>query len=105
MHFSNVAIEGMAHSLPEDVVSSSEIEDKLSPLYQRLNLPPGRLELMTGITERRLWPSTFKPSEASAGPGKNFYILESMATRLTCSFIVLCAGIAWNPLPLPMFTA
>jgi len=89
MHFSNVAIEGMAYSLPDDVVSSSEIEEKLSPLYQRLNLPSGRLELMTGITERRLWPSTFKPSEASAEAGKK--LLHSGIDGDKVDLLIHCA--------------
>lgn len=69
MNFSRVAIEGMAYSLPSDIFTSAEIEEKLSPLYSRLNLSSGRLELMTGINERRLWPSNFRPSQASAEAG------------------------------------
>ena len=69
MKFTRVAIESMAYALPEDVYSSLDIEQKLSPLYSRLNLSKGRLELMTGIRERRLWPTNFKPSEASAAAG------------------------------------
>ena len=69
MKFTRVAIESMAYALPEDVYSSLDIEQKLSPLYSRLKLSQGRLELMTGIRERRLWPTNFKPSEASATAG------------------------------------
>jgi len=69
MNFSKVVIEGMAYSLPQDIVSSADIEDRLSPLYHRLKLPVGRLELMTGITERRLWSSNLRPSQASAEAG------------------------------------
>ena len=39
------------------IVSSAEIERRLAPLYERLRLPAGRLELMTGIRERRFWPA------------------------------------------------
>ena len=60
MKFTRVAIESMAYALPEDVYSSLDIEQRLSPLYSRLKLPQGRLELMTGIRERRLWPTNFK---------------------------------------------
>ena len=69
MRFTNVAIEGMAYALPPETWTSSKIEDELSPLYDRLNLPHGRLELMTGIRERRFWPAKFRPSEASAEAG------------------------------------
>jgi acyl-CoA:acyl-CoA alkyltransferase len=65
MFFKNVVIESLAYSLPEEVCTSHAIEKQLSPLYQRLKLPEGRLELMTGIQERRLWPKGTKPSEAA----------------------------------------
>ena len=35
------------------------------PLYQRLHLPQGRLELMTGISARRFWPPDTLPSDKS----------------------------------------
>ena len=69
MKFSRVAIEAMAYSLPPRLVTSEEIEDRLSPLYSRLKLQTGRLELMTGIKSRRLWPADFKASQASAEAG------------------------------------
>ena len=69
MNFNQVGIEAMAYALPPDVVSSDQIEDELSGLYERLGLPKGRLELMTGIKERRFWPAEYKPSQASADAG------------------------------------
>ncbi|MBT3668374.1 MAG: 3-oxoacyl-ACP synthase III [Opitutae bacterium] len=70
-NFKNVVIEGMAYALPSEIYSSKRIEEQLNPLYKRLNLPQGRLELMTGIKERRFWPSSHRPSEASAKAGRN----------------------------------
>ncbi len=70
MFFKNVVIESLAYSLPEEVCTSHAIEKQLSPLYQRLKLPEGRLELMTGIQERRLWPKGTKPSEAASMAAK-----------------------------------
>jgi len=89
MNFSKVAIEGMAYSLPEEIISSSEIENRLSPLYQRLNLPVGRLELMTGISERRLWPSAFKPSQASAEAGNK--LLQSGIDPQAIDLLIHCS--------------
>ena len=37
----------------------------MEPLYRRLRLPEGRLELMTGIAERRFWPPGMRPGEKS----------------------------------------
>jgi acyl-CoA:acyl-CoA alkyltransferase len=70
MRFENVCIESLAVSLPGESWTSAEIEERLRPLYERLNLPFGRLELMTGIRERRVWPVGTLPSDASAAAGR-----------------------------------
>ncbi len=70
MRFENVCIESIAVALPEEIWTSAQIEERLRPLYERLKLPEGRLELMTGIRERRMWPEGTRPSDASAAAGK-----------------------------------
>lgn len=55
MRYKNVCLESIGYLLPEEVWTTDDVENKLEPLYQRLKLPTGRLELMTGITERRFW--------------------------------------------------
>ena len=70
MRFENVCIESIAVALPDEVWSSALIEERLRPLYERLKLPEGRLELMTGIRERRMWPAGTRPSDASAAAGR-----------------------------------
>ncbi|MBT3921666.1 MAG: 3-oxoacyl-ACP synthase III [Nitrospina sp.] len=70
MHFDKVYIEGLAYHLPENIVTSVEIEDRLSPLYDRLKLPQGRLELMSGIRERRFWGKETLPSEVATLAGQ-----------------------------------
>lgn len=70
MKFENVCIESLAVAMPEEILSSIAIEARLRPLYERLKLPEGRLELMTGIRERRIWPEGTRPSDASAAAGK-----------------------------------
>ncbi len=51
MKFQRVRLASIGVALPEEIVSSSEIEQRLAPLYDRLKLPEGRLELMSGIVE------------------------------------------------------
>lgn len=70
MIFRQTVIESYGSYLPKDVISSQEIEKRLSPLYQRLKLPEGRLELMTGIKERRHFAPSELPSTLSAHAGK-----------------------------------
>lgn len=56
MKYENVCIESFSCTLPEVVLTTTELEQRLAPVYQRLKLPEGRLEMLTGIRERRLWP-------------------------------------------------
>jgi len=66
MQYHNVCLEGAAYSLPDEVITSLEVERRLQPAYQRLGLSEGRLEFMTGISQRRFWPRGTMPSEKSA---------------------------------------
>ena len=66
MRYHDVDILACAAALPEERVSSAELEERLRPLYERLRLPEGRLELMTGIRERRFWTAGTRPSQAAA---------------------------------------
>src|SRR5688500_6306836 len=70
MRFEHVCIESIAVSLPDEIWTSAQIEERLRPRYERLKLPEGRLELMTGIRERRMWLPGTRPSDASAAAGK-----------------------------------
>lgn len=70
MHVKSAVIDSMAYIAPPSAWSSELIEQKLAPLYERLKLPEGRLELMTGIKERRFWDHDIRPSEASAEAGR-----------------------------------
>jgi len=63
--YQNVCLEAIVSTLPDERLSSAEIEARLAPLYRRLRLPEGRLELMTGIRERRFWARGTKPSQKS----------------------------------------
>ena len=66
MRYRHVCVESLAYTLPPNIVTSDEIEERLSPVYQRLNLPAGRLELMTGIRERRFFDPGTRPGTVSA---------------------------------------
>lgn len=65
MRYQHVCLESFGYTIPEEIWSSSDVESKLAPLYDRLKLPEGRLELMTGIRERRFWPPQDRPSKMS----------------------------------------
>ncbi|MEQ1829105.1 MAG: 3-oxoacyl-ACP synthase III [Pirellula sp.] len=66
MLFQNVSLLSVGFVLPPIVITSDEIEQRLSPVYTRLKLPQGRLEGMSGIRERRLWNPGTRLSDMSA---------------------------------------
>lgn len=78
MQFHKTRIAALAHVLPEEELTSPQIEKNLDALYQKLKLPEGRLAWMTGIESRRMWPKGTRPSQASAWAGKK--VLEQFAS-------------------------
>ena len=85
MRFEATCIESIAAVLPEEVWTSAQIEERLAPLYERLKLPFGRLELMTGIRARRVWPRGTRPSAASAAAGTFAKLAQAVRTASSAS--------------------
>lgn len=56
MKYSNVYIDSLGYELAPVVVSSTELEKRLEPVYKKLHFKTGQLEALTGIYERRFWP-------------------------------------------------
>lgn len=78
MNFLQTKLVTVASHLPENIVSSDEIEQKLAPVYKGLKLPEGRLELMTGIKERRAWPRGTRPSDLATQAAKKAFSQSSI---------------------------
>ncbi len=70
MRFSHVCLHDFGYVLPPVELSSEDIETRLEPVYNRLKLPNGRLELMSGIKTRRLWNPGTLPSQGATEAGK-----------------------------------
>src|SRR5512137_1084577 len=62
MRYRKVCIEAFGYELPERVVSSLSLEERLAPVYAKVHRASGALELMTGIRERRVWDEGTPPS-------------------------------------------
>lgn len=73
MKFSKVQMHTFGYVLPPMVVSSADLEEELRPVYERLKLPQGRLEMMSGIRERRFWEQGTKPSQAAVWAGQKVF--------------------------------
>jgi 3-oxoacyl-[acyl-carrier-protein] synthase-3 len=65
MRYKKVCVEAFGYEIPETVVTSQSLEERVAPVYEKLNLSYGRFELMTGIRERRFWDNETTPSQAS----------------------------------------
>jgi len=68
--FKHVCLESIVYIEPEDVVTSYEIEKSLSSIYEKFKLSFGRLEMFSGIKQRRFWKEGTLPSDAAAKAGR-----------------------------------
>jgi len=55
MKYTRVYIESIGYELAPVVVGTRELEQRLSPFLDAHGFPPPRLDLLTGISERRWW--------------------------------------------------
>ncbi|MCP3914226.1 MAG: 3-oxoacyl-ACP synthase III [bacterium] len=70
MRFEHVHLEAFGHVLPEESITSDALEERIRAVYDRLGLHVGRLELMSGIRERRFFPAGTRPSTVAAAAGE-----------------------------------
>ena len=69
--YNRVYLTALGYELGPEVVTSAELEERLSPVYRKLNIHPGQLEAWTGIVERRWWhPDTRLSAGAIAAARK-----------------------------------
>jgi 3-oxoacyl-[acyl-carrier-protein] synthase III len=70
MKYSHVHIEAIGYELPPVVVSTAELESRLAPVYEALNMKQGQLELLTGINERRWWEPGYSLSQGATAAAR-----------------------------------
>jgi 3-oxoacyl-[acyl-carrier-protein] synthase-3 len=68
--YQKVFLTAMGYELGPVVVTSTELEERLAPVYAQLNLLPGQLEAWTGIAERRWWQPDFKLSTGAVAAAR-----------------------------------
>jgi len=91
LKYQRVFIDTIAYELAPDVVTSSEIEERLGPLYTTLHIQPGQLELMTGIAERRFWEPGFPVSRGATLAAEQ--ALKSSNVKATEIGVLVYAGV------------
>lgn len=60
--YKHVCLESYAITVPPQILTSPEIEDKLADVYKELGVPFGTLERLTGIASRNFWDLSERPS-------------------------------------------
>jgi 3-oxoacyl-[acyl-carrier-protein] synthase-3 len=70
MNYTRVSIAAFGYVLPPNVVSSEDLEQRLTPLYAALKIQRGQLEAITGIRERRYWEPGFQLHRGAAQAGR-----------------------------------
>ena len=61
MRFSHVSIASVAAVEAPHRVASSELEERLAPLFRRLSMPAGVIASLSGINARRFWDDFSPP--------------------------------------------
>jgi 3-oxoacyl-[acyl-carrier-protein] synthase-3 len=63
--YSKVFIDAFGYELAPNVVTSEDLEQRLAPVYEKLHVRKGQLEVLTGIFERRFWDVGYKMSDGA----------------------------------------
>ncbi len=88
--FKNVHLEAFALNMPSVLVSSAEIEDRVAPLYQRLGVPFGTLEKLSGVNTRGFFskeetPSVIATEAAKKCLAKTKIRVDQLGALFSCS--------------------
>lgn len=70
MKYTRVYVDSIAYELPAQVVTSTELEERLAPLFQTLRIPEGQLAALTGIHERRWWEEGHRVADGAIVAGR-----------------------------------
>ncbi len=81
MKYSRVYVDAIGYELAPVVVTSNEIEQRLSPLYEKLKIQPGQLEAWTGISERRWWPAGYPLTSGATEAARRALEQSNVAAR------------------------
>ncbi len=66
MKYSKVFIESFGYELAPNIITTENLEKRLSPLFETLDFGPGLIEALTGIKQRRFWDEDHTLAEHAA---------------------------------------
>jgi 3-oxoacyl-[acyl-carrier-protein] synthase-3 len=91
MRWERVRVDAVAYELPEERVATSALEAMLAPMYRALHLEPGQVEALTGVRERRFWPSAPEMHACAARAAKK--ALDASGVPASALGAVIYAGV------------
>ncbi len=71
MRYSRVHLESIGYELAPVVVTTTELESRLAPFLTAHGFPPPRLDLLTGISERRWWEPNDRLSRGATAAARH----------------------------------
>jgi 3-oxoacyl-[acyl-carrier-protein] synthase-3 len=71
--FSGAALAAWARDEGPDLLSTSQLEEALGPVIERLRLPKGLISEMTGIERRALYPADSPPSRGAVRAAEKLF--------------------------------
>lgn len=88
--YKNVYFESFGMDLPKQILSSAEIEDRLAPLYEKLKVPFGTLEKLSGVARRGIYTKDDTPSKIATIAAKQAlenlsFPIEKLGAVFNCS--------------------
>jgi acyl-CoA:acyl-CoA alkyltransferase len=81
MKYTQVYVDAIGYELAPIVVTSTEIEQRLAPLYEKLKISAGQLESWTGISERRWWPTGYTLTSGATEAARRALEHSNVASR------------------------
>lgn len=89
--YSKVFLDAIGYELAPHVVDTASLERRIAPVYDKLRLPVGQLEALTGIRERRWWAPGTPLSQGAALAGRR--ALETAGVRPQDVGCLIYAGV------------
>ena len=74
-------MDALGYELPPVVISSESLEERLTPVYERLHIPKGQLTALTGIRERRWWEEGYALSDGAAAAARQALAQTNLAAK------------------------
>jgi acyl-CoA:acyl-CoA alkyltransferase len=98
MLYGNVCIEGIGHAIPDEIITTSWLEEQIAPVFKKLELDFGLIERNVGVIQRRWWPEDTRFSDAAAMAGEK--VLENAGIDRKEIQILISASVCreyWEP--------